>query len=294
MKKTWFRLGIIGIFLLSLSLRFWGISRFNTLVFDIEAGVSAVVDAEGDLYEDQTTGLISNVQTSGSIPLQSSSGQDFINLFNYIKTNPNSVFKSSGFPQPLIIVSISHSCSNNIGESVIGPILSANPSYYDYISPQLYTCNIGTTNEYLANSQIAWCSAWNNTSDPTVPNFTDLLEQNDTYITYGVNMIIPSINNSTLYSGGSSTNPTQYPNLYWYETDYSNQTNSSSTPTPNSASSAPGNINSSVEGAISFSIDTGAVDFFNTMFNTTTSSPTLGGCISWVNGTVTTIQCPSN
>ena len=34
MKKIWFRLGIIAIFLLSISLRFWGISRFNTLVFD--------------------------------------------------------------------------------------------------------------------------------------------------------------------------------------------------------------------------------------------------------------------
>ncbi|MTJ09477.1 dolichyl-phosphate-mannose--protein mannosyltransferase [Anabaena sp. UHCC 0204] len=34
MKKTWFRLGIMGIFLLSLSLRFWGLDRFNTLVFD--------------------------------------------------------------------------------------------------------------------------------------------------------------------------------------------------------------------------------------------------------------------
>jgi dolichyl-phosphate-mannose-protein mannosyltransferase len=34
MKKTWFRLGIVVIFLLSLSLRFWGINRFNTLVFD--------------------------------------------------------------------------------------------------------------------------------------------------------------------------------------------------------------------------------------------------------------------
>ena len=34
MRKNWFRLGIIGIFLLSLSLRFWGLSRFNTLVFD--------------------------------------------------------------------------------------------------------------------------------------------------------------------------------------------------------------------------------------------------------------------
>jgi dolichyl-phosphate-mannose-protein mannosyltransferase len=30
----WFRLGMISIFLVSLSLRFWGLSRFNTLVFD--------------------------------------------------------------------------------------------------------------------------------------------------------------------------------------------------------------------------------------------------------------------
>ncbi|AFY35006.1 dolichyl-phosphate-mannose--protein mannosyltransferase [Calothrix sp. PCC 7507] len=30
----WFRTGIVGIFLLSLALRFWGLGRFNTLVFD--------------------------------------------------------------------------------------------------------------------------------------------------------------------------------------------------------------------------------------------------------------------
>ena len=34
MNKTWFRLGIIVIFIFSFSLRFWGLSRFNTLVFD--------------------------------------------------------------------------------------------------------------------------------------------------------------------------------------------------------------------------------------------------------------------
>lgn len=34
MTKNWFRLGIAGIFILSLSLRFWGLERFNTLVFD--------------------------------------------------------------------------------------------------------------------------------------------------------------------------------------------------------------------------------------------------------------------
>lgn len=31
---SWFRLGILGIFLVSLALRFWGLERFNTLVFD--------------------------------------------------------------------------------------------------------------------------------------------------------------------------------------------------------------------------------------------------------------------
>jgi len=34
MSKNLFRLGMLGVFILSLSLRFWGINRFNTLVFD--------------------------------------------------------------------------------------------------------------------------------------------------------------------------------------------------------------------------------------------------------------------
>ncbi len=34
MTKNWFRMGIVGIFLLALFLRFWDIDRFNTLVFD--------------------------------------------------------------------------------------------------------------------------------------------------------------------------------------------------------------------------------------------------------------------
>lgn len=32
--KKWFRIGLLGIFILSLALRFWGLERFNTLVFD--------------------------------------------------------------------------------------------------------------------------------------------------------------------------------------------------------------------------------------------------------------------
>ncbi|MEJ1930082.1 phospholipid carrier-dependent glycosyltransferase [Nostoc sp. NIES-2111] len=34
MNISWFRLGMASIFLLSVTLRFWGLSRFNTLVFD--------------------------------------------------------------------------------------------------------------------------------------------------------------------------------------------------------------------------------------------------------------------
>ncbi|GAX34535.1 dolichyl-phosphate-mannose--protein mannosyltransferase [Nodularia sp. NIES-3585] len=34
MTKKWFQLGLLSVFLLSLFLRFWGLERFNTLVFD--------------------------------------------------------------------------------------------------------------------------------------------------------------------------------------------------------------------------------------------------------------------
>ncbi|MBG1262613.1 dolichyl-phosphate-mannose--protein mannosyltransferase [Nostoc commune] len=34
MTKKWFRLGMVSVFLFSLALRFWGLERFNTLVFD--------------------------------------------------------------------------------------------------------------------------------------------------------------------------------------------------------------------------------------------------------------------
>ncbi|QSJ20152.1 phospholipid carrier-dependent glycosyltransferase [Nostoc sp. UHCC 0702] len=34
MTKKWFQIGLLGIFILSVALRFWGLGRFNTLVFD--------------------------------------------------------------------------------------------------------------------------------------------------------------------------------------------------------------------------------------------------------------------
>jgi hypothetical protein len=221
----------------------YSLTQFNCLAFDIEDGSSV----------------------NG---YSSSNAQDFLNLFQYIKTNPNSVFYSTGVT---IIVTISHSCSENIGSSVIAPLLSANPCYYDYISPQLYTCNVGTTNEYCANNQIPWSPAWS--SESTSETFTSLLEQNSTYSTYGLNMIIPSINYANIYNSAGSNPYPYYPNLYWYETDYSIQ-NAPPAPTTDSVSA----------GTINYSVDTGAVGFFQEMFN---SSSSLGGYIEWVNGTST-------
>ncbi|MBN3873633.1 dolichyl-phosphate-mannose--protein mannosyltransferase [Nostoc sp. JL33] len=34
MNKKWFRIGMVSVFILSVALRFWGLERFNTLVFD--------------------------------------------------------------------------------------------------------------------------------------------------------------------------------------------------------------------------------------------------------------------
>jgi hypothetical protein len=221
----------------------YSLTQFNCLAFDIEDGSS-----------------VNGYSTS--------TAQDFLNLFEYIKTNPNSVFYSTGVT---IIVTISHSCSENIGSSVIAPLLSANPCYYDYISPQLYTCNVGTTNEYCANNQIPWSPAWS--SESTSETFTSLLEQNSTYSTYGLNMIIPSINYANIYNSAGSNPYPYYPNLYWYETDYSIQ-NAPPAPTTDSVSA----------GTINYSVDTGAVGFFQEMFN---SSSSLGGYIEWVNGTST-------
>jgi len=241
---------------LDTSTGYFSMTQFNCLVFDIECGTN-----------------------NSTYP--TSSAQDFINLFKYIKTNENSVFY--GKP-PIIIVTIAHSCSNNIGLSVCSPILSANPSYYDYMSPQIYTCNFGTTNEYLANNQLAWCPSWNSTPS-TTSSFTQLLQENSTYATYGLNMLIPSINYPNLYTGsGSNTySVPPYPNLYWYETDYTN-TNQNSSLSSVSGANAPTCLSGGA-GTINYTEDKGAVDFFTTMFDS--SNNNLGGYIQWVNGSLT-------
>ena len=176
----------------------------------------------------------------------------------------------------IIIVTISHSCSTNIGSSTSPPnpiigILEANPCYYDYISPQLYTCNIGTMTEYCQNYLVNW---QNPGYDNIPPTFTQILSTNDTYNTYRLNMIIPSIFLPNLYTTGG-TNNGNAANLYYTQTNYNGNNPQASPPTFTASGIAD----------LSYNIDTGAVDFFNAIFQTSPLT-TIGGYIAWVNGTL--------
>jgi len=188
-----------------------------------------------------------------------SSGQDFINLFNYIKYNSNSNF--NGY-EMIIIVTIAHSCSNynGTGQQVISEILSDKTGSYDFISPQLYTQNVGTTVEYCANYNILWANTGSN------DNFVFYLSQNKNYNLYGTSMILPSMfYNSLLNSGGTNNNNS--PNLYFYQ----------SSPTDNN----PPIATASGWKEINYLTDTGATSFFNNIFQSTN---VLGGSVQWVNG----------
>lgn len=200
-----------------------------------------------------------DLETWGFASTTGSTGKDFINLFNYIKTNPNSTFYSW---EMIIIVSIAHSCSNynGTGQQVISELLSDSTGSYDFISPQLYTQNVGTTVEYCANYNILWSDTGSN------DNFVYYLSQNKNFIKYGLSMILPSLFYNYLLNTGGSNND-QPPNLYFY------QYTSTSVPPPLSSASGWKQIN--------YQIDNGATSFFNSIFQNTGN---LGGSIQWVNG----------
>jgi hypothetical protein len=210
-----------------------------------------------------------------------STGQDFLNLFTYIKTSTNSVFYNNN---PIIIVTIGHSCSNfnGTGQSVCSTIMSnqsftnnnngittqSNPQYsWDYMSPQMYTQNTGNMNEYVSNENIYWTN-----SSTNQVSFYNCIMSNSNINTYGLNIILPSILQPDLYTSGGLNNYNS-PNLFYYQ-------------------SSPNNVNPPVQtsvitNTVNYTVDTGIVDFFNIVFST--SNFTLGGYISWVNGTLSTM-----
>ena len=209
-------------------------NTFNSLVFDIE-------------HCDNNSG---------------STGEDFINLFNYIKSNKSTFY----LHKIVIILSFSHSCSNynGNGKNIFSVLLSDKTESYDYISPKLYTQMIGTTNEYCANNCIPWVKDDIDENN----NFVYYLSNNSNFKKYGLSMIIPSINLASLYlTGGSNDNNS--PNLYWTHT-----TNLYNVPIAKKSGYQK----------IDYNIDNGSVKFFNTIFNK--NDEKLGGYIQWINGTL--------
>lgn len=200
-----------------------------------------------------------DIETWSSTSGSGSSGTDFINLFNYIKKNQNSNFYTY---EMIIIVTIAHSCSNynGTGQKVISQILADKTGSYDFISPQLYTQNVGTTVEYCANYNILWTDTGSNDS------FVYYLKQNTNYALYGTSMILPSLFYNNLLNTGGSNNANP-PNLYFYQS--------------NSTSSNPPIATASGWKTIDYTVDNGAGEFFNTIFNSTNQS---GGALQWVNG----------
>ncbi len=194
-----------------------------------------------------------------------STADDFINLFNYIKHNSNSMFNYEGDWLIKIVVTIAHSCSNynGTGQNVCGTLYKSDS--YDYISPQMYTQNCGTTNEYCANYNILWQTGY---TSPWL--FTSLIQSNPNYVQYGLNFILPAINFANLYQGGGS-NDGNPPNLYFYQST-GNDTN----PVVESAS---GSV------TLPYDCDEGVVGFFNSLFGLNETH--LGGYAQWVNGTIT-------
>lgn len=160
------------------------------------------------------------------------------------------------------IVTVSHAVPYGFSDyrSLMTNILQC--IYLDHISPQLYTQDIGTMNEYIS------CGSdkdfyWN--------EFADLLKSNPNYVDRLGTMILPSIflyNEMTyskcgglFYSGGTNTgNP---PNFGY---------NSSGT-----TCNCEGKQNIY---PVEFTVDNGANEFFTLLFDV----GYIGGAIQWVNG----------
>jgi hypothetical protein len=191
-----------------------------------------------------------------------SSGTDFLNLFNYIKNDSKSTFydsENNTYYECIIIVSTAHSCAylNGTGNAILQPIMEDQDGYYDYFQPQMYTQNVGSTNEYTSNYQITW------------PTWVKYLEDNYYYNqVYGQTFVLPALNfNDYLSNGG--TNDGYSPNLYWYQSS--------------STSTTPATYAYSGSTSLIYSTDYGCQDFFNSITGQTNS---LGGSIQWVNGTL--------
>ena len=116
----------------------------------------------------------------------------------------------------IINVTFSHTCSQNIGYNIISEIIEDQSGSYDYISPQLYTQNVGTMSEYCANYQLLWNKK--RSYDNNNESFKTLLSNNNNYKIYEQKMILPTLFYNYLYSTGGSNNGNNS-NQYFYQSN---------------------------------------------------------------------------
>ena len=128
--------------------------------------------------------------------------------------------------------------------------------YLDYISPQLYTQDIGTMNEYIS------CGS---DKDFYWSEFTELVKSNPNYSERLGTMILPSIflYNQMIYSKCGGTNTGNPPNFGYNSSGSSCNCNSKQDIYPPN-----------------FELDNGANTFFTLLFDVSS----IGGAIQWVNG----------
>lgn len=248
---------------------------FNLLCFDIE-----------------TWGGYYNSATAQPGCDKWSTGQDFLKLFSYIKTDDRTVYKVRGLPFPRIMVTIPHSGANYTNGIDPQPEtiwdIYVDGSNYDYFAPQMYTCNLGTTNEYVANKNLPWYKGGEqktitngtitSSTYTSTTNFVDFIKKNEKYINYGLKFLLPVVNLSSLSKNGVSNNE-KSPNNYYFQTNYTSQITSSNNPATFEANNPSCDIDTK------HPEDKGTDNFFKIIFDNSISS--LGGSIQWVNGSLT-------
>jgi hypothetical protein len=245
----------------------------NALTMFKNNGVEYDVDGALQFGGDRPTWSVNGFPTFNVLAFDIETGdagleQDFLNLFKQAQ--------GIGFE---IILIINHSCSYGFTDA-LNLMQNLLPSQYvNFVSPELYTENIATMNEYVANSQLVWMDSTGNT--PANETFVGLVQSNPNY--QGGQMVLPSI---LLYNYlpdsqvdglyyGAGTNSTNPPN--WTSYDGSGSGCSCDNPQVGTTS----NLTNNYPENFTTNADPGANSFMCSLFG----ASSIGGCIQWVNGT---------
>ena len=192
--------------------------------------------------------------------------QDFISLFQQAS--------ELGFN---IVVIINHTCSYGFSDATTLVPALLQCQYVNYISPELYTENIATMNEYVANSQIPWTD----TTGVNTNTFVNYVKSNPNYnngliMLPGI-LLYNSMPNSgcggLFYSGGTNTG--NEPN--W--TTYDGSGSGCNAVYPQDETT--GNLTTNYPDNFTTNPDPGANSFLCQLFGVSE----IAGAIQWVNGT---------